>query len=222
MCVVASSVRYQTRLAGLIPHVQLLRCLASQRLFQLMRDAVGVYKHAALLFCHVAWRVEILPVGVAQCVVFYHVVLRLCVNKAQLLVVVVLHLFHYEVASHHGIHQYRYAALLACLHHKASQVGVKRRARVGMSFGLGLLVVVAKLYHHIVARLHLVYHLLPASLCNEAFRRAAVDSMVVYNHLVVEEALEHHAPPSFRRLLVLFVCHRRVTYHKHAEAFLCL
>ena len=72
--------------------------------------------------------------------------------------------------------------------HKLGQIIVESGTRVGMAVGLGLLVVVSELDNYEVARLHLLQHLVPASLVDERERGAAIHGVVVNDDVVVEVA----------------------------------
>ena len=76
-----------------------------------------------------------------------------------------------------------------------------------MTVCLGLLVVVAELYNHVVAGLHLLEHLVPASFVEETERRPTVDGMIVHHDVVIKIALQSHAPSAFERTFrEVFLC----------------
>ena len=79
----------------------------------------------------------------------------------------ILSRFVVEDAAHHSVEQHGYATTFTRLAHEFTQVIVEGRSRVCVAVGLGLLVVVAKLDEHVVARLDAVEHGLPKSAVDE-------------------------------------------------------
>ena len=109
----------------------------------------------------------------------------------------ILSRFVVEDAAHHSVEQHGYATTFTRLAHEFTQVIVEGRSRVCVAVGLGLLVVVAKLDEHVVARLDAIEHGLPKSAVDERLRRAAVLCVVVHTYILGEAVLEHHAPTAF-------------------------
>ena len=141
--------------------MELLRSLSAQPLFQVMGDLIGideVYIHPTgyVARCH-----AIESVCVDERVALHHLHTVLESLRAQLFIVVNLRCFNEEVAAYHTVHQHGDTAMLARLADKLSQIVVERRARIGMTLGVGLLVVMSELDNHIVARFHTLDDLVP-------------------------------------------------------------
>ena len=147
--------------------MELLRSLSAHTLFQVMGDLIGideVYIHPTgyVARCH-----AIESVCVDERVALHHLHTVLESLRAQLFIVVNLRCFNEEVAAYHTVHQHGDTAMLARLADKLSQIVVERRARICMSLGLWLLVVVSELDDDIVARLHALEHFFPVALVDE-------------------------------------------------------
>ena len=180
------------------PHVELLRGLGAQSLFQVVGNLVGideVYVHA---LGHVTRSHTVESVGVDERVALYHLHTVLEGLCAQLLIVVVLRGIDEEVTTYHTVHQHGDASMLTCLTDKLSQIVVEGGARVGMTVGLGLLVVMSELDNDIVAGLHALDDLVPMAFIDERARRATVQGTIVHPDIVVEIALQNHSPAALQ------------------------
>ena len=198
-------------------HVQFLRAFHAQRVFHLVRNAVGIHEMDIHALRHVARSHDIESVRVGQDVFCLCLFFVLFVLLALLRVRRLILCGRLPVAAHHGVHQHRCSALFARFAHKLREVVVKRRTWVGMAVSLGLLVIVSELDDDVVARFDEREHLVPAFLVDETLGRTSVDGVVVHAHEGgVEVALQHHGPAAFRRTLrEILVGSGRVTDDKN-------
>ena len=187
-----------------------------------MRNLIRIDEMTVHALGNITGRHAVESVGIDERIALHHLHTILEGLGTELLVVIVLRGLHKEIATHDSVHQHRDAAMLSRLSHKLRQIVVERGAGVGMPVGLGLLVVMSELDDDIVAGLHLLEHLVPAALVDEALRGAAVDGMVVDgDHLLVEVLLQHHRPAAllFATSGILVGC-GRIAYHKDSGGLL--
>ena len=211
---------------GRYPHEQLLRLYWSQAFHQFVGYAVHVYKGNVQFAGHVAGRIQIGSVGVYKAVAFLRVL------GARLVLGVRVHTLAYvvladgvgngiaigssEVAAHNGVEQHGYAALSTCFVDKAAQIVVEGGSGVGMSFGIGLLVVVSELDEDVVALPDERKHLVPAAFVYEALGAAAIYGMIVNTYFLRKESRQHLPPASLGvAALQVFVGHGGVANHKY-------
>ena len=119
-----------------------------------------------------------------------------------------------EVAPDDRAAYNRCRALLSCLASEAAKILHVVPPWLRVAGRVGFLVVVAKLYYHVVAFRERVAHGVPSPLINETLGRAAVHGVVVHHDGAVEPQRQHLPPPA---LLIAFgqrlVGHGRVANH---------